>query len=733
MQNSRRNLRKPNGAPRRSLPDLPVFYYHTNFCDMLGFVRKRYTGAMGKAHLAFFSDFFDLSHPAQCLYVRMAGRKNGVFDLSKLSYPEIGDLYVIAEELTAAGFARPVGETDLSDFLEILTKPELISRIEQAAEPIKFKKSAKKSELLEVASLHLSFDVITLSDRFMVQGRQNELAFISFLFFGKIEDNMQSFTMRDLGLIKVPDFKAEYAARFHAFDEAWSAYFYARGLHQIRRENDAAITTLIDTIEYWPEPESEADSGARDEICFLLGKLCERLGDTDMALSIYGHGLGPKSHEREVRLRYKLGEKDWAENRLESLIDNPSSDNEYDFAVDFYARKFGKKRTSQMTDILREGLEISVDEALRHLPEYGAKRYFEREGFEVYRTENGLWRMLFGLLFWDELFGSQATLHNAFDRRPSNLKTGSFYTDFKGKIENKINKLANTKTSQLSLLKTFTKAYGKPNGIFMWSRDGFDSVGALVAHAPPAALGDIMRRMAQNYMEMKDGFPDLMRVWDGRIDFIEVKAPGDVIRRNQLTRIRQLKTAGFDVQIARITWDVDPNQTYVVVDIETTGGGRSNHRITEIGAIKVQGGKVIDEFQTLLDPERHIPGHITRLTGISNDMVKNAPKFETIADEFRAFVEGSIFVAHNVNFDYGFIREEYGRLGRPFKYPKMCTVASMRTYYPGLKSYSLANLCKEFSIDLNGHHRALVDAKAATELLFLVNDKRLTQKCQTEK
>jgi len=162
----------------------------------------------------------------------------------------------------------------------------------------------------------------------------------------------------------------------------------------------------------------------------------------------------------------------------------------------------------------------------------------------------------------------------------------------------------------------------------------------------------------------------------------------------------------------------------VVVDIETTGGGKSNHRITEIGALKVRGGKIIDEFQTLLNPERHVPAHITRLTGISNEMVKDAPVFEKIADQFRKFVEGSIFVAHNVNFDYGFIREEYARLGRPFKYPKLCTVASMRQYYPGLKSYSLANLCKEYSIELNGHHRAMVDARAATELLFMVNDRR---------
>ena len=101
-----------------------------------------------------------------------------------------------------------------------------------------------------------------------------------------------------------------------------------------------------------------------------------------------------------------------------------------------------------------------------------------------------------------------------------------------------------------------------------------------------------------------------------------------------------------------------------------------------------------------------------------------APLFENIADDFAAFLEGSIFVAHNVGFDYGFISMEYKRLGRQFRMPKMCTVSSMRKMYPGHKSYSLKNLCREYHIDLTSHHRALCDAKAAAELLFLVNEKR---------
>jgi len=106
-------------------------------------------------------------------------------------------------------------------------------------------------------------------------------------------------------------------------------------------------------------------------------------------------------------------------------------------------------------------------------------------------------------------------------------------------------------------------------------------------------------------------------------------------------------------------------------------------------------------------------------------MVADAPYFVDIADELEAFLNGAIFVAHNVEFDYGFIASEFKRIGRSFRLPKLCTCASMRKLYPGQRSYSLAELCRNFDIPLKRHHRALCDAEAAAELLLLVNEKRV--------
>lgn len=105
-------------------------------------------------------------------------------------------------------------------------------------------------------------------------------------------------------------------------------------------------------------------------------------------------------------------------------------------------------------------------------------------------------------------------------------------------------------------------------------------------------------------------------------------------------------------------------------------------------------------------------------------MVRDAPLFAKIAESLHEFLGDAVFVAHSVNFDYGFIRSEFRRLDIRFNMPKFCTVVGMRRYYKGLKSYGLGNLAREFRISLKNHHRALDDAMATVELLKLINIKR---------
>ena len=160
-----------------------------------------------------------------------------------------------------------------------------------------------------------------------------------------------------------------------------------------------------------------------------------------------------------------------------------------------------------------------------------------------------------------------------------------------------------------------------------------------------------------------------------------------------------------------------PNKEYAIIDVETTGGRASRDRVTEVGIVIYDGEKIIDTFQSLVNPETRIPAGIIELTGITMEMVAEAPKFHQIARKIVEITEGRIFVAHNSRFDYDFIREEFRRLGYTYMRKQLCTVRLTRKTYPGLKSYSLGNLTKYFGIELKNHHRAFADAMATTELL----------------
>lgn len=159
---------------------------------------------------------------------------------------------------------------------------------------------------------------------------------------------------------------------------------------------------------------------------------------------------------------------------------------------------------------------------------------------------------------------------------------------------------------------------------------------------------------------------------------------------------------------------------FSVIDIETTGGNSKNDRITEIAIYVHDGEKIIDEYQSLVNPERPIPYFISQLTGIDDNLVKSAPKFYEIAKKVIEVTKDTVFIAHNVGFDYNFIREEFKTLGFDFKMKKLCTVQLSRKLLPGMESYSLGKLCKRLNIEINGRHRAAGDALATVQLFEIL-------------
>lgn len=161
---------------------------------------------------------------------------------------------------------------------------------------------------------------------------------------------------------------------------------------------------------------------------------------------------------------------------------------------------------------------------------------------------------------------------------------------------------------------------------------------------------------------------------------------------------------------------------FAIIDIETCGGkfDFGKGRITEICILLHDGLQVTDKFTTLINPDCNISPYFTKLTNITNEMVADAPRFHEVAKKIVEMTEGRIFVAHNVGFDYSFIKSEFESLGYKYRRDTLCTVRLSRKLMPGRISYSLGHLCASLGIEINGRHRAEGDAVATAELFDLL-------------
>lgn len=156
---------------------------------------------------------------------------------------------------------------------------------------------------------------------------------------------------------------------------------------------------------------------------------------------------------------------------------------------------------------------------------------------------------------------------------------------------------------------------------------------------------------------------------------------------------------------------------YAVVDIETTGGHASANGITEVAINIHDGNEIVESYTTLINPKQPIPVYITALTGIDDNMLLDAPTFDDVALQIYQLLNDKIFVAHNVNFDYSFLKHHLAAAGYDLQCKKLCTVRLSRKLIPGKSSYSLGKLCTALQIPIQNRHRAAGDADA-TSILF---------------
>jgi DNA polymerase III subunit epsilon len=717
--------------------ELPDKYYLAHFNEFIAHIVAHCQPLLGESQRNFLDTIAQLEHNSLCMLVRIINRSGEVVQAHALEYAEIEQCQEQINKLVAAGFLRSLTPQDFALWLPSLSKAQLTELLHINQAP-SFPASLSKQQLLSLACVHCQAQLSVQSavgKTFLYKAFTEQWSYLLFVYFGNVNSALNKFSMRDLGVLKTRESVAVCAPRFSSLSEAQSAFMFAKLRQTIKytKLDEQQILALGQASLSIPL----GDTALRyaDEYYYLLGKQLLTL-DIDLALQTLARSNLPAAQEKYLRERYKAGHKEQVKQQLEKILQSSGDNALCLFAEDFYQRKFKQVKLSQLTQMLRDsGHIVALDEVYRDSPERGVKAHYERQGIQVYRTENTLFSALFALLFWQELFvEDELALATEFDRRPRSVRENTVYQSLETSLEGKLAKLADAQTAIKILSQTVLKYYAQPNGMFRWHRNLLAKLTAFLHAAPMPAVVEHLRAMAKDYHSLNDGYPDLMLIDQHTLRFVEVKSPGDSLRSNQLVTIKALQQAGFCVEICKVEWLYDPTQPYVVVDVETTGGKAAGHRITEIGAVKIINGVEVDRWTSLLNPQRRIPKFITQLTGISDAMVADAPLFCEIVDSLEAFLQGSIFVAHNVNFDYGFFKLEYERIDRRFSLPKLCTVREMRKYFPSLTSYSLSALCKEFGIQLQSHHRALCDAEAAAELLkMVIEQKQAAVKSQVNK
>lgn len=228
----------------------------------------------------------------------------------------------------------------------------------------------------------------------------------------------------------------------------------------------------------------------------------------------------------------------------------------------------------------------------------------------------------------------------------------------------------------------------------------------------PGAPGPVVEQLA---LALFTGTPDVVRNGDGSWGLVRETHPRPKARMKGVVR-RPLDALSF-----------------VVVDVETTGGSPlGGDRITEIGAVTVKGGEIVDRWETLLNPERPIPPAVTALTRITWGMVRNKPTIRDVADEVARVIRGHVFVAHNAAFDWRFLSSELARYaGRRLEGERLCTVRLARAVLPSIRRKSLDSLSHYYGIENEARHRAGGDALATARVLLRLLDAARDRGCET--
>lgn len=522
--------------PEKEKIILPPKYYLDYFSYLIEFIQAGSGHCLSEADLGFIETFKNLSEDAQCLMIRMANRKGEYFRLDKLLYEEISNTPAAAEELVEVEIATLDPPDDYLLFT-LFTKKELHDLFPER----NLKSKYKEEVLIELAEESTPDEFMELKGRHtLIQFLQQEqVEYFKLLFFGHYHGMMTEFVIRDIGNVKLESLEHhEFTPWFTSREEAVAVFQLSKWDHTIKKamqlllpEDILELILPVNWSDFLTHPKSRK---AGDKLMLRLGEYFEKNGLLTDALNYYSLARKHPARERRIRILEKLGEEHEAREIAEVAFEHPYNATEKIFTKDFLSKKSVRNYRST-TARIKNSPEISVEYDPDTRVETQALMYYQEQGFDGIHAENYLWRGLFGLFFWDELFDhNQQSFHHPLQRMPSDLYNEAFYSNRKEVLLEKMTKFRTRKSLFNYLAQVHATKQGINNPLVGWHQSLLPSIEQCIAHLPLKAIKNVLLEMAKNVKDNSTGFPDLFIWTDDSYHFFEIKSPNDHLSAQQL-------------------------------------------------------------------------------------------------------------------------------------------------------------------------------------------------------
>lgn len=545
-------------------PDLPESYYLDNVKTLFDHVESVYADILHKDYLNFTHRFRLLSEDAQRLIIRLLNRSHSIFRLSKLNYPEINSISLALQELNTSNFVKVNPELDKEEILPLFNKAELLKCSGDTESLKKLNRIDLNTRLLD-ESYDTCLQQLATTDTFIQVSNRDIYSLLQMLFFGNLNQSMTDFVLRDLGLYQYENYPIDIEYRPYRNTEEIEQHWL---LHQldgfIELCDDSNSHALLDCFNVIPECVDTRSPIYRkcERLKFDIARQLERLGELNQAMLLYQQCRLPPSRERQARIHHQQGKFQQALKLCQAIIDSPIDESEHQFANEFAARLIQQNKLEPLPEISHQKKYTPevIDLELEQQPgvEQAVVEHYQSQsaGQTCYYLENTLFNGVLGLLIWEAVFAPIAgAFYNPFQYRSSDFYDDDFVKKRQHILDPIWSSIQNNDDIWQRASTCWQSKQGLANPLVDWNNLSLDIIQLALHRIPHTHWLMVFKRLLLDLRNNRSGFPDLI-LFPADDDYLllEVKGPGDSLKKNQRRWMQYFDQNNIPHCVARVYW-----------------------------------------------------------------------------------------------------------------------------------------------------------------------------------